>query len=157
MNRIYHTLVLALVASVLAVTTTACPKEDDGVPDAEDGSTQGHVVESVAPEPGRSGYPTVEIVGYVLECMKENGGQTLENMYSCVCRFDKLASLISFDDYEHAVTQRRFLRMPGERGGMFRESDEIRDMVKDFENTLAEADKACPVVKRSGITTPAQP
>ena len=110
-----------------------------------------------APAHARSDYPTVEIVGYVLECMKDNGGQTLENMYSCVCRFDKLSSLINFEDYEVAMTQRRFLKMPGERGGVFRENDGVRDMVKDLEKTLADADKACPTVKRSGITTPAKP
>ena len=42
--------------------------------------------------------------------------------------------------------------MPGEKGGMFRESDDSRKLVKELENTLAEVNKSCPIVKHSSAT-----
>ena len=104
---------------------------------------------TTAPVMATNDYPTIEVVGYVLECMQKSGGQTLENMYSCSCRFDKLAQKMPFAEYEQATTQRRFMNMPGERGGVFRESDSGREQVRKLEQTLAAVDKACPVVRSS--------
>ncbi len=105
----------------------------------------------------KNDYPTIEVVGYVLECMQQNGGQTLETMYSCTCRFDKLASFVPFDEYETAKTQQRFQSMPGEKGGVFRDSDSGRELVKSFEKKMEEVNKSCPVVGHSGVSDRTDP
>ena len=90
MKNTYQPLAFIVLGAVIALVAMAeVAAEDTTVVVTEDSSAG-----------NRHDYPTIETVGYVLECMQENGGQTVENMYSCSCRFDKLAATMSFDDYE---------------------------------------------------------
>jgi hypothetical protein len=88
-------------------------------------------------------FPTFERVDFVLACMKENGGQNVDNMYSCSCAVDKLAQHFSFEDYNEAAIYERYKAMPGEKGGLFRDSDRGRELVERLETARAEAAKTC--------------
>jgi len=100
-------------------------------------------------------FPTVDVVGHVMNCMQDNGGQTTENLYACACRLDVVANEMTFEDYELASTYERYRRMPGEKGGLFRESVRSDELVQRLQQARAEAVKRCPLVKRSA--KPANP
>ena len=93
-------------------------------------------------------YPTMDIVQMVVTCMSEIGGQTEENLYVCACRHDVIASEFSFDEYERANLYERYRIMPGERGGMFRDAKEAKDMNKKLRKVRERAEHECPLVKR---------
>jgi hypothetical protein len=49
------------------------------------------------------GYPTVDRVEFVLECMQKNGGKQ-EFLYKCACVLDRIAEQYSYDDFVEAST-----------------------------------------------------
>lgn len=98
-------------------------------------------------------FPTVEVVGNVLNCMSEHGGQSVENLYACACRLDYIAGQMDFETFDQAATFERYRRMPGEKGGIFRENEEAEDLVSRLQKVRAEAARRCPLVKR--VATPA--
>ncbi|MFT4564696.1 MAG: hypothetical protein ACI9BW_004466 [Gammaproteobacteria bacterium] len=95
-------------------------------------------------------YPTLERVDYVLTCMRLAGGQTMDNLYACSCEIDVIAQSVKFDDFTAARTYEVYARMPGEKGGLFRDSPE-GDGLKDRLGTARqEAKKRCFIgVKRN--------
>ena len=96
-------------------------------------------------------FPVIEQVSYVLDCMDANGGQNIETLYTCSCRAERLDQAIRFDDYEEAQVYKRFKNMPGERGGLFRESDVGKAKAEELDALLAKVEKACPLVQRSRV------
>jgi len=102
-------------------------------------------------------YPTLDRVGYVLNCMQEHGGQSVENLYACVCRIDFIASQMPFETYEDASTFDRYRRMPGEKGGIFRDNEQAESLLAQLDKTTLEAGKRCPLVRRSVARPPALP
>ena len=68
-------------------------------------------------------YPTLERVDHVLTCMRLAGGQSVDNLYACSCEIDVIAQQVDFDDFTEARTYEIYKRMPGEKGGLFRESE----------------------------------
>jgi hypothetical protein len=95
-------------------------------------------------------YPTLERVDHVLTCMKTNGGQNVDNMYACACEIDVIAQQVSFDDFTEARTFEIYKRMPGERGGLFRDSERAEELVSKLDAARADAKKRCFVgAKRS--------
>lgn len=95
------------------------------------------------------GYPTLERVDHVLTCMAEHGGQTVDNLYACACEVDVIAQQVAFDDFTEARTFEIYKRMPGEKGGLFRDSDRARELVGKLETARADARKRCFVGKKS--------
>lgn len=88
-------------------------------------------------------YPTLERVDHVLTCMRLAGGQSVDNLYACSCEIDVIAQQVDFDDFTEARTYEIYKRMPGEKGGLFRESergDEITGKLLDARN---DAKKRC--------------
>ncbi|MEY4683569.1 MAG: hypothetical protein RLZ25_28 [Pseudomonadota bacterium] len=78
-------------------------------------------------------FPTQARVEYVMQCMAEHGGSNLDNMYHCVCAIDRIAGLISFQDYSESLTFTYMFDTPGDKGGEFRDppkSKELRDRLK---------------------------
>ncbi|MEQ8230813.1 MAG: hypothetical protein RLW61_18045 [Gammaproteobacteria bacterium] len=88
-------------------------------------------------------YPTLERVDHVLTCMRQQGGQTVDNLYACSCEIDVIAQQVSFDDFSEARTFEIYKRMPGEKGGLFRDSDRADDIVSKLEAARADAKKRC--------------
>ena len=88
------------------------------------------------------GYPTAARVEYVQECMLKNGGE-LSYLYKCSCAIDRIATELAYDDFVEWGTFARTASLAGERGGVFRDSDEARDNAKQYRAIEAEACKAC--------------
>ncbi len=88
-------------------------------------------------------FPTLERVDYVLTCMKKHGGQTVDNLYACSCEIDAIAQKISFDSYVESSTYASYKRMPGERGGLFRDNERGEKLADDLEVVKKDAEKRC--------------
>ncbi|MGH8509651.1 MAG: hypothetical protein ACREVH_13185 [Gammaproteobacteria bacterium] len=88
-------------------------------------------------------YPTLDRVDRVLTCMSKQGGQTIDNLYACACEIDAIAAAIRFDDYVEATTFRGFRAMPGERGGLFRDSKRGQALVARLEEAERAAARTC--------------
>lgn len=95
-------------------------------------------------------YPTSDRVEYVQECMMKNGGE-LASLYKCSCVIDRIATDLSYDDFVEWGTYARNASLAGERGGVFRDSDEARDKAKRFRTIESGAQRAC------GIPAPKKP
>ncbi len=88
-------------------------------------------------------YPTLERVDHVLTCMRVHGGQTVDNMYACACEIDIIAQQMPFDDFTEARTFEIYKRMPGEKGGLFRDSERAKKVVGQLEQARIDAGKRC--------------
>jgi hypothetical protein len=87
-------------------------------------------------------YPTVSRVEFVQECISRHGGK-LENLYQCSCAIDRIANVLSYDEYVEASTYAKYSSLPGEGGGIFRDSDQAKQMAKRYRETEAEAYRSC--------------
>lgn len=101
-------------------------------------------------------YPTLERVDHVLTCMRTNGGQNVDNLYACSCEIDIVAQQLSFEDFSEARTFEIYKRMPGEKGGLFRDSDRAKEVVGKLEQARADAKKRCFVGKKVPHADPAK-
>jgi hypothetical protein len=97
-----------------------------------------------AQSPAAKGYPTVDRVEYVLECMQRNGGKQ-EFLYKCACVIDQIAEKFVYDDFVEAATAARFQGLAGERGGLFRDPPETRATAKRYLQVQTDAMKRCEV------------
>ena len=88
-------------------------------------------------------YPTLERVDHVLTCMKTHGGQTVDNLYACSCEIDIIAQQMDFEDFSEARTFEIYRRMPGEKGGIFRDSERAEVVVSELDKARADANKRC--------------
>jgi hypothetical protein len=93
-------------------------------------------------EPPVNDYPTVARVEYVNECIAANGG-TLTALYRCSCALDRIAARMSYDDFVEAGTYARYATLPGEGGGIFRDSAKAKDLGKRYRELEGEAHRAC--------------
>jgi len=87
-------------------------------------------------------YPTVARVEYVNECIGKNGGK-LAALYQCSCAIDRIANELAYDDYVEASTFAKYATLPGEAGGIFRDSEHARQMAKSFRDLEASALRGC--------------
>ena len=92
--------------------------------------------------PSKQDYPTVARVEYVNECIGQNGG-TLAALYRCSCAIDKLAAQLSYDDFVEAGTYAKYAALPGEGGGIFRDSTEAKTRAKLYRELEGEARRSC--------------
>ena len=88
-------------------------------------------------------YPTMDRVDQVLTCMRENGGQNVDNMWRCSCEIDAIAQQLSLEDFNTARTYEVYKDMPGEKGGIFRDSSDATAAVKKLETAREDAKKRC--------------
>ena len=91
-------------------------------------------------------YPTVARVEFVQDCIAAHGGK-LENLYQCSCAIDRIANALSYDEFVETSTYAKYSSLPGEGGGIFRDSDEARQKAKRYRETESEAYRSC------GLTT----
>ncbi|MEM7469270.1 MAG: hypothetical protein AAF387_20630 [Pseudomonadota bacterium] len=88
-------------------------------------------------------YPTLERVDHVLTCMRLAGGQSVDNLYACSCEIDVISQHVAFDDFTEARTYEIYKRMPGEKGGIFRESARADEIVAKLTEARDDAKKRC--------------
>lgn len=93
---------------------------------------------------GRAGYPTVDRVEFVLECMQRNAGKQ-EFLYKCACVIDEIAQKLPYDDFVEASTAARYQSLGGERGGLFRDPPKAREAAKRYLQIQGAAMKRCDV------------
>ena len=95
-----------------------------------------------------AGFPTVETVRQVVSCMAQLGDQTEENLLTCACRQDVIEAGMTFEVFEQASLQERYNRMPGKRGGLFRDDEISREQLKQLKAVREQSLAACPPVKK---------
>ena len=87
-------------------------------------------------------YPTQARVEYVNECVAKSGGK-LSQVYQCSCVIDDIANTLTYDDYVEVSTFAHYATLPGEGGGIFRDSDEAKAKAKQFRELEKNAYRAC--------------
>jgi hypothetical protein len=87
-------------------------------------------------------YPTVARVEYVNDCVTRNGGK-LANLYQCSCAIDKIANALSYDEFVESSTFAKYATLPGEGGGIFRDSDTAKQTAKQFRALESDSLHSC--------------
>ena len=88
-------------------------------------------------------YPTSERVEYVLNCLQDLGRNSMDDLQTCSCRIDSIASEMPFETYNYAVTYERNKRMTGEKGGIFRDNKAGKKFAKQLAVVKEEAGGRC--------------
>ena len=88
-------------------------------------------------------YPTQDRVEFVLQCIKQNGGLRYETLYPCICSIDKIAGKMTYQEYTQAMTFTFMRRTPGEKGGIFRDPPQAKDLRNKLKEAKAFAKNAC--------------
>jgi hypothetical protein len=81
-------------------------------------------------------FPTQDRVEYVLECIGKKGGLKYETLYPCICKVDKIAEKMRYNEFAEAKTFNFLRKTPGEQGAIFRDppqSKQLRSKLKDAE------------------------
>jgi hypothetical protein len=87
-------------------------------------------------------FPTLARVEYVQECINRTGGKQT-NLYQCACVVDRIAESMSYDDFVESSMFARYSTLPGEGGGLFRDTDEAKEKAKLYRTIEANAFRAC--------------
>ncbi|HWL59049.1 MAG TPA: hypothetical protein VNQ78_20555 [Paracoccus sp. (in: a-proteobacteria)] len=87
-------------------------------------------------------YPTNARADYVFVCMATNG-QTRDMLDKCSCAIDHIASILPYDDFVRAETVLRMRQVAGERTAMFRQGQQVNEMVATYRRAEAEAEILC--------------
>lgn len=86
--------------------------------------------------------------------MDRLGGQTDENLYTCVCRYDGIRKEMTFSEYEEGVTFERNKAMPGEKGGAVRDNRRGEAFYNQLLKVREKAYADCIVVKHVELIKP---
>jgi hypothetical protein len=87
-------------------------------------------------------YPTTARVEYVTACMDKVTSK-LAALYQCSCAIDRIADALSYDDYVESSTFARYASLPGEGGGIFRDSKRGRELGKKYLQLEKDSLQAC--------------
>ena len=99
-----------------------------------------------ADAPPANNFPTVARIEYVRECMNRAGGSE-STLYQCACAIDRIADKLTYDEFVEASTFARYATLPGEGGGIFRDTDDAKKKAKLFHTIEDEAFRLCNVPK----------
>jgi hypothetical protein len=88
-------------------------------------------------------FPTQVRVEFVLGCMSEQGGQSYDTLYKCVCLIDAIAAEMSHSEFAEAQVFSQLRSTAGERGGVFRDPDQARSLVAKLEATIERGKAQC--------------
>src|SRR5688572_8412141 len=97
---------------------------------------------SVVADVPANNFPTLARVEYVQECINRTGGKQT-NMYQCVCVVDRIAEVMSYDEFVESSMFAKYSTLPGEGGGLFRDTEEAKQKAKLFRSVEADAFRAC--------------
>src|SRR6185436_2352609 len=92
-------------------------------------------------------FPTQARVEFVLGCMSEQGGQSYDNLYKCVCLIDAIAAEMTHDEFAQAQVFSQLRSTPGERGGVFRDPDQAGTLVAKLAAVVERGKAQCFVGK----------
>jgi len=92
--------------------------------------------------PPANDYPTQARVEFVNDCVARHGGK-LSQVYQCSCVIDDIANTLSYDDFVEASTFARYSTLPGEGGGIFRDSDDAKAKAKKYRELETRAYRKC--------------
>ena len=98
---------------------------------------------------GEEGYPTLDRVNYVLDCMDRHGGQSIDNLVSCSCEIDKVAAKLSYEGFIDANVYMQNKDTPGDKGAMMRDAQFAIDSHDTLMAARADAEKTCFVRART--------
>jgi hypothetical protein len=104
-----------------------------------------NIVCAAEPEATKSplhNYPTVARLEYVNACMASDADK-LAAMYQCACAIDRIADALSYEDFVEASTYAKYATLPGEGGGIFRDSDHARQLAKRYRELERASLSAC--------------
>jgi hypothetical protein len=93
--------------------------------------------------PPANNYPTFARVQYVEECMRGGRGGVMASLYQCSCAIDHIAEHLTYDEFVEASTFARNSGLPGEGGGIFRDSEHAKQQAKLYRELEADAYRAC--------------
>lgn len=96
-----------------------------------------------APVGHLAGYPTVDRVLYVQECMRSHPGGHYEMVNKCACALDRLALELPFGEYVEMATASNASSIGGERGGYIRDTEVLQVQVRRYRALQAKVKKAC--------------
>jgi len=88
-------------------------------------------------------FPTRDRVEYVMDCLHEMAENTMDELQTCSCRLDSIASEMPFEIYGYAVTYNRNKRMTGEKGGVFRDNKAGKNFSKQLKAAEETANGKC--------------
>lgn len=87
-------------------------------------------------------YPTVAVAEYVLACMKANG-ETRPILEKCSCSIDVITTLLPYSRYEAAEGFLSLGQITGERGVIFRTSEQAKEAIQYLRRAQVEAELRC--------------
>lgn len=103
--------------------------------------------ETVAPDSQEkvltNDFPTRDRVEYVLNCVAKHGGLSYINQYACGCKIDKIAEKLTFSEYDAARTFSMLQNTSGEKGAVFRDPKQSKDLRARLKEAEQYAEKAC--------------
>lgn len=99
------------------------------------------LAQAATPDP--AGYPTLERVLYVQECLRAHPGPAFEMLSKCSCALDAVAREVSYDDYTTMSTIANAMSIGGERGGTLRDNETLKPEVKRFRELQTKAKRSC--------------
>jgi len=120
---------------ILAIALVGCATETLPPPDASGDN-------SMATPPAND-FPTQERVEYVLTCIEKKGGLKYETLYPCICKIDKIAEKMRYDEYTQARTFNFMRSTPGEKGAIFRDPPQSKQLRKLLEEAENYAESSC--------------
>ena len=89
-------------------------------------------------------YPTRDRVEYVFNCIAKHGGKLdYVTQYACGCKIDKIAEKLTFEEYEAATTFTMLRSTPGEKGAVFRDPKQSKDLRTRLKEAEAYAESSC--------------
>ena len=107
-------------------------------------SALGLAVFSLLPVPSAANdFPTQARVEFVLACMQEQGGQSYDTLYPCVCLIDQIATEMSYAEFTQAQVFSQLRTTPGERGGVFRDPEQAATLTSRLDAAVERGKAAC--------------
>ena len=88
-------------------------------------------------------FPTQARVEFVLGCMNEQGGQSYDTLYKCVCLVDAIAAEMSHEEFAEAQVFSQLRSTAGERGGVFRDPDHARALIAKLDAAIEQGKAQC--------------
>ena len=88
-------------------------------------------------------FPTLARVEFVQECINRTSGDAQSHLYQCVCVIDRIAEAMRYDEFVEASTFARYSTLPGEGGGIFRDTADAKEKAKAYRTLESQAFRAC--------------
>ena len=88
-------------------------------------------------------FPTQARVEFVLGCMNEQGGQSYDNLYKCVCLVDAIAAEMTHEEFAQAQVFSQLKSTAGERGGVVRDPEQAKTLSDNVAAVLERGKAVC--------------